>query len=825
MEPMDIDTNEIINSNINNIFLDETLELNDSKYLFKDDIQLYDYQKQTISNLLNHERGQMKITIPVDFLHNLVTEFRNKDYTYSNNFCRDIKRYLSSNNNKYLFRNNMTLYRKNFIKVNFGYNIGVLSNTVGSGKTLVILGFIMRNKFFKKNLLKNSYKKVIYNNSTYPGDVCDVISEYLVENDSFSLRIDSKNIKDNNNLFLSDSYENNIVSKTIIPTNLIIVPHNLFEQWKNEINKTFLNTKFIKDKRNLKDIKNEILNNNYDIILCNVNKVIQLLEFFPNNEYNFERIFIDEVDIINLPRFPELNTSFLWLITTTYTRILNPKNNGFINNLFRSKYFVNSSSKNFYKFLLEKLTFSFNQKYIHEKIKLIKPIKNFNIVPNNFINTLLYNLKEKTYYKFLNSYDYESLYNYILKTKNRHMLRFTLRFLIFNSLGKFTDRNSQITIQNVIHNFIFDFENNASIFFILIIFRIHQINYDIIIRKIIPRTRHINSITNNIKLHLNGCHFCSRNVGNQQREEIYNFNLHDHDLTDLNRILSSIRSVHCPLNVNGFRDQLKYKIFSLKKTYLQLYEAIDSLKYIKTQFLANNYCLKCFHKHNFNESCVETTFYNFFTIVGVDFSQFDKFVEKIYRNKIFNRSRTVLDNQANEKFIRDIKYEPIYRPMIKCGDEYDSKNQKIQNMIISLKKDIDENKRCLVFSDNNYFFKNIKFHLDKNSISNRTLKGNTNTINSIIRKYKNFDIKVLLLNMRHSGSGINLEMSDNIYIMNFLSSEMETQVIGRVNRIGKKNKLNVNYYLSTHEYGFYRNVITNDKKNNIKIVKEIIEEI
>jgi hypothetical protein len=811
MEPMDIDI-DLTNSNINNIFLDETLELNDSKYLFKD-IQLYDYQKQTISNLLNHEKGQMKITIPVDFLHNLVSEFRNKDYTYSNNFCRDIKRYLSSTNNKYLARNNIYLVRKYFAEVNFGYNIGVLSNTVGSGKTLVILGFIMRNKFFKRNLLKNSYKKVIYNNSTFPGDICDVISEYLVEDDSFSLRIDSNNIKDNNNLFLSDNYNQNITSKIIIPTNLIIVPHNLFEQWKNEINKTFLNTKFIKDKRNLKGIKNEILNNNYDIILCNVNKVIQLLEFFPNNEYNFERIFIDEVDVINLPRFPELNTRFLWLITTTYTRILNPKNIGFINNLFRSKYFVNNNSRKFYKFLLEKLTFSFNQKYIHEKIKLIKPIKNFNIVPNNFINTLLYNLREKTYYKFLNSYDYESLYNYILKTKNRHMLRFTLRFLIFNSLGKFTDRNAQITIQNVIQNFIFDFENNASIFFILIIFRIHQINYDIITRKIIPRARHIDTLVRNIKLHLTNCHFCSRNVDNTIHQQIIYFNLHDHDITDLNSILSSVRSIQCPLNVNGFRDQLKYKMFSLKKTYLQLYEAIDSLKYIKTQFLANNYCIKCFHKHNFNESCVETTFYNFFTIVGVDFSLFDKFAEKIYMN--FN----------NKKFIRDIKYEPIFRPMIKCGDEYDSKNQKIKNMIISLKKDIDENKRCLVFSDNNYFFKNIKFHLDKNSISNRTLKGNTNTINSIIRKYKNFDIKVLLLNMRHSGSGINLEMSDNIYIMNFLDLEMETQVIGRVNRIGKKNELNVNYYLSTHEYGFYRNIITNDKKVNIKIVEEIIEEI
>ena len=42
---MDID----INTNINNIFLNNSLDLDNTKYLFKNNIQLYDYQKQTIS--------------------------------------------------------------------------------------------------------------------------------------------------------------------------------------------------------------------------------------------------------------------------------------------------------------------------------------------------------------------------------------------------------------------------------------------------------------------------------------------------------------------------------------------------------------------------------------------------------------------------------------------------------------------------------------------------------------------------------------------------------------------------------------------------------
>ena len=186
---MDID----INTNINNIFLNNSLDLDNSKYLFKNNIQLYDYQKQTISKLLNHERGQMKINIPLNFLNILENEFNNKDYTFTNNFARDIKRFLSSRNNKFLFKNNMSLVDKYNIEGNFGYNIGILSNTVGSGKTLVIFGFIMKNKFFKKNLLKISYKKKIYNNTKYPSDICDIISEYLIEKDSFSLNIIGQN--------------------------------------------------------------------------------------------------------------------------------------------------------------------------------------------------------------------------------------------------------------------------------------------------------------------------------------------------------------------------------------------------------------------------------------------------------------------------------------------------------------------------------------------------------------------------------------------------------------------------------------------------------
>ena len=261
------------------------------------------------------------------------------------------------------------------------------------------------------------------------------------------------------------------------------------------------------------------------------------------------------------------------------------------------------------------------------------------------------------------------------------------------------------------------------------------------------------------------------------------------------------------IHIDNYKiENLKYKTFTLKKAFIEIKNEINKLEYIKIQLLNNNYCLKCLHKHNPDKSCIETIIFNFFSSFNINFGNYMNLIIDIF-------------DHYNHDFISNLKYENYNFPTINNINDI-NENNKIKNMIISLKKDILCKKRCLIFSDNNYFFKIIKLELDKHQISNRALKVNTNTINSIIKKYKNHYINVLLLNMKHCGSGINLEMSDNIYIMNYLDSETETEVIGRVNHIGKINNLNVNYYLTTNEYNHYKNIISSDTKSNI-----IIEEI
>jgi len=79
------------------------------------------------------------------------------------------------------------------------------------------------------------------------------------------------------------------------------------------------------------------------------------------------------------------------------------------------------------------------------------------------------------------------------------------------------------------------------------------------------------------------------------------------------------------------------------------------------------------------------------------------------------------------------------------------------------------------------------------------LMGNGNVINSTIEKFKNGEIRVLILNAQHYGSGLNLQMATDIVIYHEMNKELETQVIGRSQRMGRTQPLNVYYLLYDSE--------------------------
>lgn len=122
---------------------------------------------------------------------------------------------------------------------------------------------------------------------------------------------------------------------------------------------------------------------------------------------------------------------------------------------------------------------------------------------------------------------------------------------------------------------------------------------------------------------------------------------------------------------------------------------------------------------------------------------------------------------------------------------------KIDNLIKILQKK--PNGKFLLFSNYDRTFDNLNQKLTDNDIKYSRLIGSNIIINNTIKKFENGEIKVLMLNAINYGSGLNLQMATDIIIYHELELELETQVIGRAQRLGRKEPLNVYYLLNDNE--------------------------
>ena len=116
--------------------------------------------------------------------------------------------------------------------------------------------------------------------------------------------------------------------------------------------------------------------------------------------------------------------------------------------------------------------------------------------------------------------------------------------------------------------------------------------------------------------------------------------------------------------------------------------------------------------------------------------------------------------------------------------------------------DIIKNKpdgKFLVFSQFSNSFTVIVNKLSDNNIPFVKLSGSAGRVTNIIKKFSNNEIKVLLLNANNYGSGLNLEMTTDIIIYHKMSTELEEQVIGRGQRLGRTGPLHVHYLYYEHE--------------------------
>jgi SNF2 family DNA or RNA helicase len=124
---------------------------------------------------------------------------------------------------------------------------------------------------------------------------------------------------------------------------------------------------------------------------------------------------------------------------------------------------------------------------------------------------------------------------------------------------------------------------------------------------------------------------------------------------------------------------------------------------------------------------------------------------------------------------------------------------KLENMERILRLRLSDNSRVLVFSSYDNSFTHMQPILQRVGAAYRFLKGNAAHVKAVTNQYRAGEVNVLLVNTRNYGSGLNLECTTDVVLTHKFDNDIERQVIGRAQRFGRTEQLNVWYLLHRNE--------------------------
>jgi len=150
---------------------------------------------------------------------------------------------------------------------------------------------------------------------------------------------------------------------------------------------------------------------------------------------------------------------------------------------------------------------------------------------------------------------------------------------------------------------------------------------------------------------------------------------------------------------------------------------------------------------------------------------------------------------------------------------YENKNKfEILYEIIKQKK---INTRILIFIDKISLYEKFITEFKQKDIPFNIFNGSIYKINNIIEKYNSGEIPILLLNASSYGTGLNLQNTTDIILFNRMDRCLESQIIGRAQRIGRNTQLKIHYIMYRNEknldkYYFDNGLYSIDENENIE---------
>lgn len=125
---------------------------------------------------------------------------------------------------------------------------------------------------------------------------------------------------------------------------------------------------------------------------------------------------------------------------------------------------------------------------------------------------------------------------------------------------------------------------------------------------------------------------------------------------------------------------------------------------------------------------------------------------------------------------------------------------KMQNLEVILR--LHAGAKSLIYSNHDKTFEEVCACLSTLGKTYDHIRGGHRQISNIVEAYKDDRIDVLLINATHYGSGLNLENTTDIIMFQALNTEIEKQVVGRAQRMGRSCGLRVWHLLYENELQF-----------------------
>jgi len=105
----------------------------------------------------------------------------------------------------------------------------------------------------------------------------------------------------------------------------------------------------------------------------------------------------------------------------------------------------------------------------------------------------------------------------------------------------------------------------------------------------------------------------------------------------------------------------------------------------------------------------------------------------------------------------------------------------------------------MIFAGFQETFNKIEVELKKQNISYHILKGQASTVKKFVDDFRDKKVRILMLNAQFFGAGMNLQMATDIIMYHRFTKEMEEQIVGRAQRLGRDINSSLNVYYLLHD--------------------------